>query len=325
MALRLRATEEHDLDYVLELEADPDASVFIIPWSRRRHRQALTDPDEEHLLVLDEERPLGFVLLSGFGDPNYGVELRRIVIERKGGGLGRRAIEMVLDRAFAEHGAHRVWLDVMLHNSPKKLGAALQEQIDAVAQPSFIIVGYGLCGNGLVGVNARQHTLIIPRTHDCVAIFLGSHQRYVQRFFANPNTYYLTKGWIDARDEPLSDYLDYVKEFDEETADYLFEMKYKHYRKICLVGFSQQELDDYRGRARAVADFMGERVGAEVVLEETLGSTGLIETLIDMGARQHGTGDEFVVVAPGGEITQDLFMRPGEAAPQPMARKEAAA
>ena len=212
----------------------------------------------------------------------------------------------------------------MLHNSPKKLGAALQERIDAIAEPSFVIVGYGLCGNGLVGVKAREHTLIIPRTHDCVAIFLGSHQRYVQRFFASPNTYYLTKGWIDARDEPLADYHDYVKEFDEETADYLFEMKYKHYRKICLVGFSQQELDDYREQASAVARFMGARFG-DVVFEETLGSTALIESLVKTGARPGDADEEFVVVKPGGEISQDLFMRGGEPAPQPIARGEKAA
>lgn len=221
-------------------------------------------------------------------------------------------------------GVPAVWLDVQLHNSPKKLGAALQDEIDALAEPSFVIVGYGLCGNGLVGVKARQHTLVIPRTHDCVAIFLGSHQRYVQRFFASPNTYYLTKGWIDARDEPLADYQDYVKEFDEETADYLFEMKYKNYRKICLVGFSQQELDDYRERAAAVADFMDKRFGG-VVLEETLGSTALIETLVRIAGQPSDADDEFVVVRPGGEISQDLFMRSGEVAPQPMGRGEKAA
>jgi len=218
-------------------------------------------------------------------------------------------------------GTPAVWLDIMLHNSPKKLAAALQEAIDAIAEPSFVIVGYGLCGNGLVGVKARTHTLIIPRTHDCVAIFLGSHQRYVQRFFAAPNTYYLTKGWIDARDEPLADYHDYVKEFDEETADYLFEMKYKHYRKICLIGFNQDELDGYRDQARAVAEFMAARFG-NVVFEETLGSTSLIESLVRMGGTLNDTDEEFVVVKPGGEITQDMFMRGGEPAPQPLGRSE---
>src|SRR5574340_1563501 len=165
-------------------------------------------------------------------------------------------------------GVPATWLDITLHNTPKKRAASLQQRIDDIAQPSLILIGYGLCGNGLAGVKSRLHTLVIPRMHDCVAMFLGSHQRYVQRFFASPNTYYLTKGWIDARDEPLADYQDYVVEFDEETADYLFEMKYKHYAKICLVGFSHEELDAYRSRAQAVVDFMNARFG-HVVLEET--------------------------------------------------------
>jgi hypothetical protein len=213
-----------------------------------------------------------------------------------------------------------VWLDVMLHNTPKKLAQTLQERIDAVSEPSNIIVGYGLCGNGLVGVKAGIHRLIIPRTHDCVAIFLGSHQRYVQRFFASPNTYYLTKGWIDARDEPLADYHDLVKEFDEDSADYIFDMKYKHYRRVCLVGFSQEELDAYRDQARAVAEFMDRRFGG-VVFEETLGSTALIEALVKMPARA-GHDEEFVVIEPGGETSQELFMRSGECAPQVCGRGE---
>jgi hypothetical protein len=220
-------------------------------------------------------------------------------------------------------GVPAVWLDIMLHNTPKKLATTIQETIDAFAEPSTIVLGYGLCGNGLVGVRSGAHTLVIPRTHDCVAIFLGSHQRYVQRFFASPNTYYLTKGWIDARDEPLADYHDYVKEFDEETADYLFEMKYKHYRRICLVGFCQEELDAYRERAQAVADFMDRRFGG-VILEETLGSTALIEAMVRRPASPGATDEEFVVLGPGSEITQDLFMRSGEAAPQPLGRSERA-
>jgi hypothetical protein len=212
------------------------------------------------------------------------------------------------------------WMDITLHNTPKKLAAALQERIDALSEPSTIIVGYGLCGNGLVGVKSGVHTLVIPRTHDCVAIFLGSHQRYVERFFASANTYYLTKGWLDARDEPFSDYLDYVKQFDEETADYLVEMKYKHYRKLCMVGFSQQELDGCRADAMKVADFCKQRFGMEY--EETIGTTELIEALISMPERIESGDEEFVVVPPGGEITLDMFLRAGEGAPQPMGRKE---
>ena len=212
------------------------------------------------------------------------------------------------------------YMDIALHNTPKRLAAALQQEIDRIAEPSNVIVGYGLCGNGLVGVKSGAHTLIIPRTHDCVAIFLGSHQRYVQRFFANPNTYYLTRGWLEAKDEPLQDYLDYVRDYDEETADYLVEMKYRHYRKLCMVGFSRQELDDCRPMATRVAEFCATRWNMEY--EEIIGSTTLLESLITMPARLDAGDEQFVVLQPGAEIQAEMFLDQGEAAPQPMGRRE---
>ena len=204
------------------------------------------------------------------------------------------------------------YMDITLHNTPKKLAAALQAEIDALSEPSTIIVGYGLCGNGLLGVKSGPHTLIVPRTHDCVAIFLGSHQRYVQRFFANPNTYYLTRGWLDAKDEPLQDYLDYVRDYDEETADYLVEMKYRHYRKLTMVGFSQQELEECRPMALRVAHFC-KRWNMEY--EEIVGSTELLETLLKMPGRVDSSSADFVVLKPGQEIQVEMFLRDGESAP----------
>ncbi|MHB8353109.1 MAG: DUF1638 domain-containing protein [Burkholderiales bacterium] len=213
------------------------------------------------------------------------------------------------------------WLDITLHNTPKKLAASLQQCIDEIVEPSHILLGYGLCGNGLVGVKSRAHTLMIPRMHDCVAMFLGSHQRYVQRFFASPNTYYLTKGWIDAKDEPFTDYLDYVRDYDEETADYLVNMKYEHYRKLCLIGFSQKELDVVRPDAMKIAVFCKERFGMEY--EETIGTTQLIDDLLRISYEGVDHSNEFVVIAPGGEIVAEMFMRPGEGAPPVAVRKEA--
>lgn len=213
----------------------------------------------------------------------------------------------------------RTYLDILLHNTPKKLANALQESLDEITTPSTVIIGYGLCGNGIVGVNAREHTLIIPRTHDCVAIFLGSHQRYVQRFFANPNTYYLTRGWLEAHDDPLHDYLDYVRDYGEETADYLVDTKYRHYRRLCMIGFSQEELDACRPLSKAVQDFCAERWN--MAYEETLGSTTLLDGLLRAPANPGKEGPEFVVIPPGCTITADQFHRSGEAPPASATRK----
>src|ERR1019366_7338755 len=202
-----------------------------------------------------------------------------------------RVMQEHLQKLLPEN-APVTYLEITLHNTPKKLAAALQQEIDRIERPSNILVGYGLCGNGLLGVKSGPHTLIIPRTHDCVAIFLGSHQRYVQRFFANPNTYYLTRGWLDAKDEPLQDYLDYVRDYDEETADYLVEMKYRHYRKLCMVGFSEAELDSCRPAAMKVAEFCKKRFGMEY--EEAIGTTELVEALLEEPAHLKQRDDAFV-------------------------------
>jgi len=66
-----------------------------------------------------------------------------------------------------------------LHNTPKVLHRTLQEQIDDI-QPGecdAILLVYGLCGMSTVGLVARHTPLVIPRTHDCIALYLGSSTR----------------------------------------------------------------------------------------------------------------------------------------------------
>ncbi len=114
--MRLRPAAESDLRFVLDAEADLEAAPFINRWSAERYRLAIAVDDEEALIVLEGDEPLGFVLLAGLEDENDAVELRRIVVVRRGEGVGRRALGLVLERAFGDLGAHRVWLDVKPHN-----------------------------------------------------------------------------------------------------------------------------------------------------------------------------------------------------------------
>jgi diamine N-acetyltransferase len=110
MTIALRPTEEADLDFVVALEAGPDAARVVEAWPAGRHRAALSDPDIALLVVVEDAEPEGFVILAGLKDPNKCVELRRIVIAHPGQGRGRAALTLVLDHAFDDLGAHRVWL-----------------------------------------------------------------------------------------------------------------------------------------------------------------------------------------------------------------------
>ena len=112
----IRPTTVADLAYVLSVEADSDASPFIRVWSRAAHEQAIVDPNHEHLIIVDDSGPAGFVLLAGLADADASIELRRIVVGVKNQGIGRRALQLIIAHVFSDLKAHRLWLDVIVEN-----------------------------------------------------------------------------------------------------------------------------------------------------------------------------------------------------------------
>lgn len=198
------------------------------------------------------------------------------------------------------------FLDYGLHTYPKKLTKALQEQIDSVQQPSRILLGYGLCGNGLKGIEAGSHTLVVPRADDCIAILLGSYQAYIQEFNDNPGTYYLTKGWLESGSDPLKQHHEMVEKYGAKTAEWIMEQQYTNYKRLVLVAHTQEDLDKYRPRAQEVAKYC-ERWGMQY--EEVLGSDNYIRDLVTAVSTLTGSNDEFLVIAPGEVIEQMQFFR----------------
>ncbi len=163
-----------------------------------------------------------------------------------------RVMEPELNRVLAEggEGAEIIYLDQALHRTPAKLISQLQEKIDQVARrASRIVLGYGLCSNGVVGVTARQQGLLIPRCHDCIALFLGSPSRYQEVFREKPGTYYLTPGWIAEKKDPLGVLEEYVPKYGRETAQWVIEEELKHYTHISLIDTGVEEMEPLRERA----------------------------------------------------------------------------
>jgi diamine N-acetyltransferase len=113
--VRLRPTMLSDLDWVVSVETDPANLPFITPWERTQHEGAIRFPDSRHFIVeaqaLGDER-LGFVILQGCRNPNRSVELKRIVLQPKGQGLGRACVRRLKQMAFLDLKVHRFWLDV---------------------------------------------------------------------------------------------------------------------------------------------------------------------------------------------------------------------
>jgi diamine N-acetyltransferase len=108
-----------DLDFVIGVENDSRNLPFITPWERPQHEGALRFPDSRHFIVEGGPAPasIGFVILQGCRNPNRSVELKRIVLQPKGQGLGRACVRLLKAMAFRDLKAHRFWLDVKALNA----------------------------------------------------------------------------------------------------------------------------------------------------------------------------------------------------------------
>lgn len=97
----------------------------------------------------------------------------------------------VIDVEFLPKGLHDTGCIRMLQTLQAAVDRADPTRYDAV------LLGYALCGNGLHGLAARRTPVVVPRAHDCIALLLGSRQRYAQYFAANSGVFYRSTGWVE--------------------------------------------------------------------------------------------------------------------------------
>ena len=215
-----------------------------------------------------------------------------------------------------DHAINVAFLDEGLHARPANLRHAIQTAIDGLERPSLVALAYGLCGNGLHGVQAREHTLLIPRSPDCIAILLGSHAAYQTQMEDEPGTYFLSPGWIASGKNPLDESIALERKHGAETAAWLMDMQYRHYRRLILIGQDPQAMEAVRPRALEIAEYCArwgmryeERLGSGDYLRRLLaGLSDIAEAAAGAGGAV-GIGDDFLIIAPGEEVRRTLFER----------------
>ena len=188
-------------------------------------------------------------------------------------------------------------LDFGLHLHPQNLKMVLQEKIDQASQDAeVLLLGYGLCSMAVVGLVSQTATLVIPRTDDCIAIFLGSCHAYQAQVKKEPGTYYFTKGWIEAGDSPFQSYPQLVAKYGAERATRMMKLMLKNYTRLAFINTGQANLSHYREFTRQTAAQFGLRY------EEIAGSPALVQKMIE-----GNWDDEFVVVPPGQAVRYEDF------------------
>jgi len=124
------------------------------------------------------------------------------------------------------------------HDNADNLRHILQDKINNAEKENYdaILLGIGLCGNSTAGIEAGTTKIIIPRAHDCCAIFLGSRHKFKEVFENRPSTPFTSVGYMErgsslmhdasqfAADSGLQQSLeDYIEIYGEESGKYLWD------------------------------------------------------------------------------------------------------
>lgn len=209
------------------------------------------------------------------------------------------ACETVIEEMlpFLPKNVSREVLDFGLHINPASLKKALQEKIDeASPKADVLLLGYGLCSMAVVGLKATTATLVIPRTDDCIAIFLGSCSAYKEQTKKEPGTYYLTKGWIEVGDTPFEEHNLLIEKYGKEKAERMTKLLLKNYKRLAFINTGVYEIERYRDYSRKTAKEFNLR------FEEIDGSPALVKKMV-FGPWD----DDFVVASPGRTVKYTDF------------------
>lgn len=210
----------------------------------------------------------------------------------------------VIDVAFLPKGLHDV--------GKKLMQQRLAEQIAAVDTANYdaILLGYALCNGGIVGLTAPDIPLVVPKAHDCITLFLGHRDRYLQYFHQNPGCYFKTVGWIERGGDlqPFGDIStptkksttrqqssleELVAKYGEDNGHYLWNQltQMANYSKMTFIETGIEPSDDYEKETVAAAASRGWK------FEKLQGDLMLFSKLL-----AGRWDDDFLVVPPGQSI-----------------------
>ena len=203
-----------------------------------------------------------------------------------------------------------------LHDTPDLLRKTLQDEIDSIDSGDdmhsnkqnygedydAILLGYGLCSNGIASLSSSKYKLIVPRCDDCIALYLGSYKKYREFFDEHPGTYWYNASWIEngyTPSEPTHKVKieEYTQLYGAENAEYIMETEssVKNYTTAAYVAWKELDFAKYEQYTKDAAKFLGWQY------EKVAGDSGWLTDFLS------GKHDErFAIAQPGQMLEQDF-------------------
>ena len=166
------------------------------------------------------------------------------------------------------------YVPMLAHNEPDILRENLQARINAAAcerDYDLFVLSYGLCGNATLGLSCPVK-MIIPRIHDCCAMFMGSKEKFAEEFAGKLSMRWCTSGYYERchmekglagdtsrRRETYPEYQALIEQFGEDNAEYIWQTMYPEIETpeaayIKIKGF---EMPGYEAGFRSLVEKQG--------------------------------------------------------------------
>lgn len=126
------------------------------------------------------------------------------------------------------------WVESGLHLRPESLRHRLQEELDSINEADRVLLGFGYCGNSVIGLNSRKYELVIPRVDDCISMLLGSKKNR-ELYSKSGGIYFLTKGWLEGEFNIWKEYEATLARFGAETTTRIYQKMLAHYQFLGLI------------------------------------------------------------------------------------------
>lgn len=215
-----------------------------------------------------------------------------------------------VEAEFLPKGLH----DVSIQERKNALEKAVREA-DLSGKYDAILLGYGVCGRGIIGLSASRTPLVVPRVHDCISLLFGGLEAYENYFFAHPGTYFETIGWqrlgddltqfppdsIQAQCGAGESLASFCEKYGPENGKYLWETlgdMTRNYTRLTFLKTVPKMEDECVKKARTKA------LKNEWSLDVLSGNLILLQNLLDGNWKK-----KFFLVLPPGKILSDSFQK----------------